>query len=209
MTAAKSAPVRERILDAALRVLGKSGMRTLAQPRVAREAGVPQGHLTYYFPKRLDLLAAVAARFAERLREEIPSLASLPTLASDAGATLGAAGRAGAMAFVAKLAKDRTRTRTLVGLLAAMEEEPALRREIAGHVATLRKLVAALVGKPDSDPDVDLALATLWGVGLLHFVIEDRTAAETDQLLAHFASKLEPATEAPKRRTTKGAPPRP
>lgn len=181
-------PVRERILDAALRVLGKSGVRSLAQPRVAREAGVPQGHLTYYFPKRLDLLAAIAARFVERLRDEVPSL---PVLASGARASLGAAGRKRALSFAGKLAKDRGRTRTLIGLLAAAEEEPALRRAMAGHVDSLRKLVATLVDKPAGDPDVDLALATLWGIGLLHLVIEDRTAAETDRLVARFAAHLE------------------
>ena len=192
MTPTKTGAVRERILDAALRVLGKSGVRTFAQPRVAREAGVPQGHLTYYFPKRLDLLAAVAARFVERLGQDLPAF---PALAKDACATLGAEGRKRAMSFVAKLAKDRERTRTIIGLMAATDEEPALRREMAGHVQTLRGLVARLVDKPVDDPEVDLALATLWGVGLLHFVLEDRTAAQTDRLLAVFAERLAHAKE--------------
>jgi len=100
-------------------------------------------------------------------------------------------GRKRALSFAGKLAKDRGRTRTLIGLLAAAEEEPALRREMAGHVDSLRKLVATLVDKPASDHDVDLALATLWGIGLLHLVIEDRTAAETDRLIARFAAHLE------------------
>ncbi len=189
--AAKPALVRDRILDAALRVLGESGVRTLAQPRVAREAGVPQGHLTYYFPKRLDLLAAVASRFVERLREELPSFAGVMEGAEGARAKLGAQGRKGVMTFVGKLVKDRHRTRAVVGLVAAADEEPALRREMAAHVQSLRRLVAGLVDKPVDDPEVDLALATLWGVGLLHFVLGDRTAAETDRLLAHFTARLE------------------
>ena len=80
-------------------------------------------------------------------------------------------------------------------LMAATDEEPALRREMAGHVQTLRGLVARLVDKPVDDPEVDLALATLWGVGLLHFVLEDRTAAQTDRLLAVFAERLAHAKE--------------
>ena len=63
-------PVRERILDAAVKLLETSGVSKLAQPQVAKEAGVPPGHLTYYFPKRLDLLSAVASRFVTMLRED-------------------------------------------------------------------------------------------------------------------------------------------
>lgn len=184
----KDRPARERILDAALAILGNSGVRTLAQPRVARDAGVPQGHLTYDFPKRLDLLEAVAARFVERLTEELPSL---PALASDARARIDAAGRRSAMRFIGKTVKDRARSRTVIGLLAAADEEPALRSAMAARIQSLRALVAKLVDKPVTDPDVDLALATLWGIGILHLSLKDRSAAETDRLLARFAERLE------------------
>ncbi|MBX3191487.1 MAG: TetR family transcriptional regulator [Labilithrix sp.] len=184
----KTVPVRERILDTALRMLGESGVRTLAQPKVARRAGVPQGHLTYYFPKRMDLLAAVAARFVERLREDVPALAAFAT---DARARLDAAGRRQAMRFVARLAKDRARTRTVIGLVAAAEEDAALRRQMADHVKTLRGLVAKLVERDVRDPDVDLALATLWGIGLMHLVLEDRSDAETQRLLDRFLTRIE------------------
>lgn len=182
------APVRERILDAALRVLGESGVRSFAQPKIAKAAGVPQGHLTYYFPKRLDLLAAVAARFVERLREDVPALMDLAT---EAGARLDDAGRRRAMGFVAKLAKDRGRTRTLLGLLATTGEDEALRKQMASHAKNIRGLVARLVGRDVDDPEVDLALATLWGLGLSHLVFEDRTAAETDRLIERFYERLQ------------------
>ena len=50
---------RQRILDAAIRIARKSGIKALTQPRVAAAAGVRQSHLTYYFPRKADLLAAV------------------------------------------------------------------------------------------------------------------------------------------------------
>lgn len=183
-----AAPVRERILDAALRMLGESGVRTLVQPKVAKEAGVPQGHLTYYFPKRMDLLAAVADRFVERLREDAPSLLAL---AADTRARIDAAGRKRAMAFVAKLAKDRVRTRTILGLLAAADEDAELRKQVAANAESVRGLVARLVDREVGDPEVDLALATLWGIGLMHLVFDKRSNAETERLLERFLARLE------------------
>jgi AcrR family transcriptional regulator len=52
--------VRERLLEAALRLLAESGAHELTQPKVAKAAGVRQSHLTYYFPTRGELLQEVA-----------------------------------------------------------------------------------------------------------------------------------------------------
>ena len=56
---------RTDILDAALQVLRTDGERAMTQTRVAKTAGIPQGHLTYYFPKKRDLVVGVASHFAE------------------------------------------------------------------------------------------------------------------------------------------------
>ncbi len=52
--------VRQRILDAGVRLLHDEGFAALTQPRIARAAGASQSHLTYYFPTRADLLLAIA-----------------------------------------------------------------------------------------------------------------------------------------------------
>jgi DNA-binding transcriptional regulator YbjK len=61
---------REQILEAALRVIGRSGREAVTHRAVAEEAGVPLGSTTYYFDSRDDLLGQalehVAAREAER-----------------------------------------------------------------------------------------------------------------------------------------------
>jgi AcrR family transcriptional regulator len=59
--------IREDIIEAALKLLRKHGFGALSQPRIAAEAGVRQGHLTYYFPSRAELLLAVADRSCEVL----------------------------------------------------------------------------------------------------------------------------------------------
>ena len=51
---------RERILDTALALLKELGYDKLTQPQVAKAAGITQGHLTYYFPTRSNLLLALA-----------------------------------------------------------------------------------------------------------------------------------------------------
>lgn len=47
---------RERILRAALRVIGESGVDAVSNRRLAREAGVALGSLTYHFPSQTELL---------------------------------------------------------------------------------------------------------------------------------------------------------
>lgn len=178
MASAAKAGVRERILDAALRLMETSGLSKLAQPQVARAAGVPQGHLTYYFPRRLDLLAGVAARFVETLRRDLTGLVGPGDEAALRGRALG---------FVGRLVKDRARTRTMLGLVVNAQEDETLRKQLADNAVALRGLVATFMGLPAEDPDVDIVLATFWGVGLMHLVLEGRrTDADTDRVLGRL-----------------------
>src|SRR5436190_15245629 len=64
---------REQFLDAALRLIGRSGREAVTHRAVAEEAGVPLGSTTYYFDSRDDLLGQaleyVARSEAERYAE--------------------------------------------------------------------------------------------------------------------------------------------
>ena len=175
--------VRERILDAAVGLLSKHGPRALAQPQVAREAGVPQGHLTYYFPKKLDLVLAVAGRMRELLAEEVaPLLADAVAGGADADTRF--------LALGAKLARNRGRTRMLLGLLVELEHEPGLRATMQEGFFQLRRAFSLVMGREEDDPDVDLAIATLWGLGLQHLLLEgQRSDAETERLFARLAER--------------------
>jgi len=59
---------RERILDAALAVLREVGYGGFSVQKVARHAGVYQGNITYYWPRRLDLVRATAGRVIDDYR---------------------------------------------------------------------------------------------------------------------------------------------
>lgn len=62
---------RQRILEAALQVLGDVGCAQFSVQKVARTAGVYQGNITYYWPRRRDLVRAVAVRVAENYRRAV------------------------------------------------------------------------------------------------------------------------------------------
>jgi len=180
------APVRERILDAAVRLLSKSGVKRLAQPQVAKAAGVPQGHLTYYFPRKLDLLAAVGKRFVEMVGRDLEVF-----VAGTSWERAGPPARERALEMVAKLTKDRERTRMLLGLLVEADQDATLREALAEGASFTRKTLAQVIGRPQDDPDVDIALATLWGLGIMNLVFADRmTDAEMDALIARLPEAL-------------------
>lgn len=166
--------MRENILDAAMRVLSARGAKHLAQPSVAKEAGIPQGHLTYYFPKKVDLVRGVADRLRSVIIEEVA-----PLLASSLGTSL----REKFLGIAARVAQNRGRTRILLALLVEMEHDELLRKELADRVIALKGVFATVMQRDLKDPDVDLAVAAAWGLGLQHLVLEGRRTDEETQLL--------------------------
>jgi AcrR family transcriptional regulator len=72
---------RGDVLDAAIEVLGRSGMRGLTHRRVDAEAGLPAGSTSNLFRTRDALLEAVVERFAARERRNWEEIAmhSTPT----------------------------------------------------------------------------------------------------------------------------------
>jgi AcrR family transcriptional regulator len=72
---------RDDVLDAAIEVLGQSGIRGLTHRRVDAEAGLPAGSTSNLFRTRDALLNAVVDRFADRERRNWDEIAlrSTPT----------------------------------------------------------------------------------------------------------------------------------
>lgn len=167
--------IKDKILAAAVDLLRGSGIQKVAQPQVAKAAGVPQGHLTYYFPKRADLMAAVATRFVQMLGED---LAKAPK------------SRERGLRFALRLAKDRERTRMLLGLIVESESDETLARSVQTGASAVRGLLARFLDTTEDDPDVDLTLATLWGLGLMHFVFRDRSDRHIERLFARLEQRL-------------------
>jgi DNA-binding transcriptional regulator YbjK len=172
--------VREKILRAAIDLLRESGLKKLAQPQVARAAGVPQGHLTYYFPRKLDLLTAVTQRFVEMVGHDLEAFVSGSDW-SNAHPTA----RSRALALASHLVKDRERTRMLLGLVMEAEADPALRQTMIRSMGFTRSVLARVLGRSEEDPEVDMVQATFWGLGLQHLLYAGiRTDEQTDALIA-------------------------
>jgi DNA-binding transcriptional regulator YbjK len=71
---ASDAPTRERILHATLRVIAEGGIGAVTNRRVATEAGVALGSLTYHFPSQSELLRDSLLRYVE---EEVARLGAI------------------------------------------------------------------------------------------------------------------------------------
>ena len=145
--------VRDRILDAALSLLAQGGVQELTQPRVARAAGVRQSHLTYYFPTRADLLQAVAYR-------SIDALAG-PLLRSAQRGTLGPGALPDALA---RAITDTGRTRTMLGLVASADRDPAVRQRLRRLIREVRARLGAVMNATGATTDAS-------GVAFLHTLL--------------------------------------
>ncbi|MDO9489901.1 MAG: helix-turn-helix domain-containing protein, partial [Sphingomonadaceae bacterium] len=68
---ARAAVTVDAILEAGLQLLEADGVAALTTNRIARRAGVSVGTLYQYFDSKADILAALAERRAQAVREEI------------------------------------------------------------------------------------------------------------------------------------------
>lgn len=165
-----------------MELLRTTGVKALTQPQVAKAAGVLQGHLTYYFPKRTDLLLAVARHSSEAIARELQEF-----LGAHAFPTADDGIRERVLALVTLLTKNRERTRMLLALMVEADDDPALKAVMIESVGFIRGLVALAMRRPLEDPDVDIALATFWGLGLQHLLLsEKRGEVYTDRLIARM-----------------------
>ncbi|BEK84461.1 TetR/AcrR family transcriptional regulator [Nocardia seriolae] len=67
------------MIDAAIEVLARDGARGLTFRAVDKEAGVPAGTASNYFPNRDELLVQAGHRFYERLQPSAETMAFLHT----------------------------------------------------------------------------------------------------------------------------------
>jgi AcrR family transcriptional regulator len=73
---ASCTPTEERILTAALGLIGRRGVRRLGMREIAEAAGVSRGTLYRYFPSKEHVLVAAAAFDAQRFSDGIDAVLS-------------------------------------------------------------------------------------------------------------------------------------
>ena len=143
---------RQRIIDAAIRVVGEKGLTGLSHRSAAAEADVPLGSTTYHFKTLDELMVAALRQASEGFAEVVASRGGLedpqPDLAAELAGCLGE-----------WLAGDRTGVELEYELYLAALRRPALRPvaaewadgvadQIARHTdpVTARALVALMDG---------------------------------------------------------------
>jgi TetR/AcrR family transcriptional regulator, regulator of biofilm formation and stress response len=170
---------REQILEATLRVIGRSGRQAVTHRAVAEEAGVPLGSTTYYFKSRDDLLrqalehvaASEVERYAARA-EELRAVKSARELADRLIDDLVAA------------AKDRIAYIAEYELWLEAGQRPELREAAQNWCdAEQRSVVGAMEALGSAEPatDASLVVAAIDGLGERVLAREDDPAKAADR----------------------------
>ncbi|MFF7263701.1 TetR/AcrR family transcriptional regulator [Streptomyces sp. NPDC008159] len=111
---------RQRIIDAAIRVVGEKGIAGLSHRSVAAEADVPLGSTTYHFKTLDDLMVAALRQANEGYARTVLARGALQDPESDLAAELAALGSEW-------FAGDRTGLEVEYELYLAALRRPALR----------------------------------------------------------------------------------
>jgi AcrR family transcriptional regulator len=166
--------VRTRILEAALRLLGEGGAQSLTQPRVSKEAGVRQSHLTYYFPTITDLLQAVARHSFQSLAKELAGADARSRSASLAEA-------------LARATRDKRRVRVALALVQSADRDATLKPGMRRFIRELRGGIEPLLrsaGLDVSPQDIAFLHSVIIGCAVLQLARDDAEArAEASAVL--------------------------
>ncbi|WP_083875699.1 TetR/AcrR family transcriptional regulator [Caenispirillum salinarum] len=145
-------PLRERVLDAAERVVSRDGAAHLTLDAVVAEAGVSKGGMLYHFRSKEALLQGLLARTLERHMARVADLrAALPANAAHG------AGRAHLAACIERQPVEREFGLTLIAAAAhnpdllapgrtVLAETSAAVRDLEAEVPTARLLWLSMHG---------------------------------------------------------------
>ena len=167
--------VRQRILDAALDIVEAQGIMALTQPKVAKAAALRQSHLTYYFPRKADLFAALLDASHDRAAKKGKSKPE-------------SRGPASIFEQLAGVMFDRRRMQFFLGIVLATSDEPELRATVAAHADELVRRAADCFGRTENDPAVRTFIDTLRGIGIQMVLKPDEAQKEKIDMAALAAS---------------------
>jgi AcrR family transcriptional regulator len=148
---------RRQYLDAVWRVVERDGASAVSVRTVAAEAGVSKTNITYYFPSRIDLLAAASDRL---IVESEKRLAAMRLTHLDVDAAVAAW-----MVAVPDSANRRRQSEIWLLLVAERRQDPraeellsAMNRRVRlGMRRGIRVLEGAGLIHPDRDLDIEAA----------------------------------------------------
>jgi AcrR family transcriptional regulator len=184
---------RERILRAAVTVIRSVGNGQFSVQKVARVAGVYQGNITYYWPRRRDLVVALAGRIVAEYRAAfLSALTGLDREREDWAETL--------MRWVVEDAVSEDRVRLLPELWSMANADADVATEVTKVYEDVTEAILQALGIRVDDPGharlrVALLLAFVSAQGLTaahgHRLPEDPVLTEVrEALIALHAPRL-------------------
>jgi AcrR family transcriptional regulator len=157
---ASAGGVRERLLAAALEVLGQAGAKGFTQVAVAERAGVRQSHLTYYFPTRDELLEAVVTHGVDQLAESIREVVS----DADGGFRLPLGRLSESVAEIGHM-------RLFLAMTVEADADRTVRRVMVQGTRRMEAALADALGGEHATDRARMLLAALWGAGMYAFLM--------------------------------------
>lgn len=167
-------PLRKRILDAALEIMSTEGLKRLTQPKVAAAAGIRQSHLTYYFPKKVDLIVALLGDHVHGEDGDGANDHHDPKQIDPA---------------LELVAADKRRISFFLNLIVEAEHEPQLRKIVYEHMTAFDAVVAQAYGRKPADPDVEAFVDSLRGLGMKSVLRETVGDIDIDERAKRFGLK--------------------
>jgi AcrR family transcriptional regulator len=151
--------IKEDILIAGSMLLREKGVTALTQPQIAQAANIKQSHLTYYFPKRANLLLAIAEFTMTSLMDNVAGQLQ----AKPQGKTLAD--------IITRIMTDGFPPRVFIGLIVAADADPDIRKLLRKLIRHVRSAIRRLMEQAGIDADEDAALlfhATIIGLAVMH-----------------------------------------
>jgi AcrR family transcriptional regulator len=161
--------VKTTILQAGTSLLKEHGIAALTQLKVAKLAGVKQSHLTYYFPKRSDLLLGIATHAIDEL---------MSTLAVRLGK---APPQTAFVEIIGAAMINGIPPKIMIGLIVAADEEPALRIPLRRLVKSVRRRIQGMLETADVPDSGNVALllhATIVGLAIMNHAQQTQASAK-------------------------------
>lgn len=172
--------LRDGILKTGVNILSNLGFGRLTQPQVSRDLGITQSRLTYYFPKRIDMMIGVVEYATDIIAKEVGKRISGP-LSSEK-----------LFSLVSWIVRDRKRTQLILNIFFESQESDELKKRIKKIIIGHQDLVARAIGRAPGDPDAAIVMAAIWGLGLQHYILDgDRKDKETIAILRRLEEWIE------------------
>lgn len=185
-------PARERIIGAVVRIMGADGAAAVTNRRIAAEAGISLGTLTYHFATQSDLVEAGMAAF---VAAETVKFTQLADRAANGEIDLAQAGEMlGAIVTDTGFGGDHV---AWFELFVQAARHPALHAATTEFFDTYDRLAVSILralGVGDAESVAPLAVATLVGLQLRRLA----GGGSPDQVVAGMAGLIGAFTEPPK-----------